>query len=79
MSTINTKKVVPSKPAITALVQTGSGQAVNAEGTTKSDGTPLNTGDLDPILVHDSNPAIAGWGQGKILANQAQGVFVNAH
>lgn len=79
MSTINTKKVVPSKPAIVAQVQTGSGQAVNAEGTTKSDGTPLNTGDLDPILVHDSNSAIAGWGQGKILANQAQGVFVNAH
>ena len=79
MSTINTKKVVPSNPAIVAQVQTGSGQAVNAEGTAKSDGSVLNTGDLDPVLIHDSNPAIAGWGQGKILANQAQGVFVNAH
>ena len=79
MSTIATKKVIKTSPTIVVAVQTGSGQSVNAEGTAKSDGTVLNTGDLDPVLVHDSNPAIAGWGQAKILANQAAGVFVNAH
>lgn len=79
MSTIATKKVIVTKPLVVAQVSTGSGQSVNAEGTTKADGSVLNTGDLDPVLIHDSNQMIAGWGQGKILANQAQGIFVNAH
>lgn len=57
---------------------TGTGTQVQSMGATKTDGTSILPSDLEPSLIHDSDPGVAALGQGKILATQSVGVFKNA-
>lgn len=62
----------------TVPLVTGKASVVNAEGPETTDGKGIAAADLTPSLLHDPNTKVSASGKGKILANQAAGVFKNA-
>ncbi len=54
----------------------GTGQQMNAENSGLVSGGIITAAALDIQLVHDPNPAIAGLGQGTLMAQQS-GATVN--
>ncbi len=70
---------LPTSNIASATTSRGVSVTVQSSGPVKSDGTPIAPPDITPDLLHDSDPGVAGLGQGKLMATQAASAFKNAN